>query len=663
MKKKSSDKLKAILAVDTGGTFTDFFLRTAQGIRIHKVLSTPKDPSRAILQGIRKLGVAGTGLVHGSTVATNAFLERKGAKVALITTEGFEDLIEIGRQNRPVLYDLAAKRTPSLISRARRFGIRERTNARGRVEQSPSKKDLRVMVKKIKRSRCDSVAVCLLFSYANGKNEKTIQRSLRRLKKNISVSSEICPEYREYERTSTTCINAYVAPIMSHYLQSLRKKIHGPVRIMQSNGGALSLQEASQEPIRTLLSGPAGGALGAFRWARAAGLNKIISLDMGGTSTDMSLIDGALELTSESSLGGFPIKTPMLRIHTIGAGGGSLAWVDQGGALRVGPQSAGAEPGPVCYGRGGKEVTLSDAHFFLGRLPSKHFLGGTLILKEENLSNLLKQISRKLKVSLEELAQGILTVANANMSRALRVLSLERGLDPREFTLVPFGGAGPLHACELADSLGMNRVLVPQNPGVLSAMGMAHADWVRDYVQTVLWDEGHASSAQIKTQLNRLKRRAWNDARREGFSPGQVQFISQLDVRYRGQSYELTVPATKDWIRDFVAAHRRQYGFQHQREREIVNLRLQARVPLPHAPFQKSVGKTRSKPVPVDRSPLYSEGKWIQAPLFIREKLQGGHRIEGPAIVSEFSATTYLHPRWSLEVDIFGNLQMTRKKI
>lgn len=648
----------AILAVDTGGTFTDFYLRTRAGVRIHKVLSTPGDPSRAIRRGIRELRAEGISLVHGSTVATNAFLERKGAKVALITTEGFEDVLHIGRQNRPSLYDLSVHRPIPLVPPALRFGLKERLNARGGVEIPLSENSLRALRKKIKHTGIDSIAVCLMFSYTNPRHEKKVRTQLKNLKKNLSVSSEICPEYREYERTSTTCINAYVAPVMNRYLGKLHRKIQSPVRIMQSNGGSLSIREAADQSVRTLLSGPAGGALGAFQWGQRAGIRKIISFDMGGTSTDLSLMDGALELTTESRLGGLPVKTPMIRIDTIGAGGGSLAWVDQGGALRVGPQSAGAEPGPICYGRGGEAMTITDAHVYLGRLPPQYFLGGKMTLKYEKISLYLKELSKKLKLSSKATAEGIIAVANANMARALRVLSLERGYDPRAFTLIPFGGAGGLHACELAEILGMRRVLVPKHPGILSAYGMAGADWVRDYVQTVLWGEGESTPSRLNRLFSNLKNHAWEEAKREGFSKNWVGFQTQLDVRFRGQSFELSVPATRQWAQAFLKAHRRRYGFVHHGEMEIVNLRLQARVRLwTDASRPKTAGK-KQKPFPAGQTRLLWKNQRREIPVYLREQLGVGHRFRGPAVVAEFSATTFIPPEWELEVDPWRNLKL-----
>ncbi len=651
-----------LVAIDTGGTFTDFFLLTKEGPRTHKVLSTPQDPSIAIRRGLKELRLPKKfRIVHGSTVATNAFLERKGARVGLVTTAGFEDVLEIGRQNRPALYDFNTHRNSALVSARHRYGIHEKVAATGKILQRISPKEIQMILKKLRRAPLDSIAVCLLFSYANPGHEKILKKALKPLGRFISVSSDISPEYREYERTSTTCLNAYVAPKMSGYLENLRKKVPQKIRIMQSNGGSLSLGEAVKEAVRTLLSGPAGGALGTFAVAKRAEVTRVLSLDMGGTSTDMSLIDGELELTTETQLEGIPIRAPMIRIDTIGAGGGSLAWRDQGGALRVGPQSAGADPGPICYGKGGRKISLTDAHVFLGRIPPKFFLGGKMALIPEKIFAALSALAKQFRLSKESLAHGIITVANANMARALRVLSVERGHDPRRFTLVPFGGAGPLHACELAQTLGIPQVLIPPDPGILSAFGMAHADWVRDYVQTVLLRESQAGLARLNNFLHRLKKNAESDAKREGFTPREIQYRAELDLRYQGQSYELTIPFGPRFQQNFAKAHRKKFGFIHPRHPvEVVNVRLQARVILEKiklSPVAKV--KRRTQVRPVARQKLFWNFKSYDAAIYRREDLFPGIQIKGPAIIPEFSATTFLPPGWKLNCDEHFNLLLT----
>lgn len=663
MPSPSSRSSKSLLAVDTGGTFTDFYLVTPKGIHTHKVLSTPKDPAQAIFRGMKDMGLGENfEMVHGSTVATNAFLERKGAKVALITTAGFEDLIEIGRQNRPHLYELEPHRAPALVPRKNRYGLKERLDAKGKTLVAPLKKDLEELIKKIKKSGCEAVAVALLFSFRQAKHEHLLGEALEKLGLSLSLSSQICPEYREYERSSTTTLNAYVSPIMARYLGRLEEKLPGQVRVMQSNGGALNLQEASGEAVRTLLSGPAGGALGALQVGREVGLEKLITLDMGGTSTDMTLIDGDLEYTTEASLSGLPIKTPMIRIDTIGAGGGSLAWRDAGGSLRVGPQSAGADPGPICYGRGGKQVTLTDAHVFLGRIPPHRFLGGQMNLAPADIEGPLKKLAKALRLDPAPTAQGILTVANANMARALRVLSLERGYDPREFGLLCFGGAGALHACALAEALGIGRILIPKEPGILSAFGMARADWLRDYVKTLLWPVQAGTFERLKKSLHRLEKQAASDAKSQGFTPQGLRLQAMVDLRFKGQSYELTVPLKQNFSQAFLKLHRKRYGFNHQRDLEIVNLRLQARHPLPLSHIKDEEKLFGKKSAASEPSRCFYENRWLTLPVYSRKDLAPNSTHSGPAIITEFSATTFVAPAWKFKVHSTGHLIIWRPK-
>lgn len=640
-----------VIAVDTGGTFTDFYVRDARGIRTHKVLSTPQDPSLAILQGLEELKLKNFEMIHGSTVATNALLERKGARVALITTEGFEDILEIGRQNRNELYELQARRSEPLVPKRHRWGIHERILATGAVLEKLDLAQLKKFRQKITRNKIESLAVCLLFSYANPQHEQQIQKALASLGLPISLSSEICPEYREYERSSTTCLNAYVSPIMNRYLKRLAKRMPR-LRVMQSNGGSLSAREAGHESVRTLLSGPAGGALGALRCARRAGITRVIGFDMGGTSTDLCLIDKDLELSTESELAGYPVKTPMLAIHSIGAGGGSLAWIDAGGALRVGPHSAGADPGPIAYGRGGKILTLTDAHLFLGRIPPRLFLGGRLSLQIQKLRRPFLKLAKQLRLTPEKSAEGMIEVANAHMARALRIISLNRGKDPRDFTLLSFGGAGGLHACELAEALGMRKILVPPHPGVLSAYGMAYADWTRDYVRTVM----RVPLREHPKIFLQLKIRAQRDAHRAGIPPRQLQLETQLDLRYRGQSYEITVPQSLGFKKVFISEHRRRYGFIHpNHEIEIVNLRLQARRPDFSTFATEPTPQVHALP-PEPKQTLYWQGKTYLAPVLRREALRPGQLFSGPALLAEASATTFVAPGWRGKVDARGHV-------
>lgn len=658
----------SLIAVDTGGTFTDFFVILGSPLRpqvkIHKVLSTPKDPSQAILQGLKDLGFKTRAkeklkIIHGSTVATNAFLEGKGARVVLVTTAGFEDVLEIGRQNRGQLYALHPRKAKPMVPASRRLGVLERLNADGSVTLKLSPGELTKLKQKIKTLKPEAIAVCLLHAYANPIYEKQIAKALSGLKIPLSLSHEICPEYREFERSATTCLNAYVTPIMANYLKRLKTKLPHPIQIMQSNGGTLSTREASEQALCTLLSGPAGGALGAATVTKQAGLKRAITLDMGGTSTDLALINDGLEYTTMGTLQDIPIKTPMIRIDTIGAGGGSLAWVDSGGALRVGPKSAGAVPGPLCYNQGGTQLTLTDAHVYLGRLPSKYFLGGQMELKPQKILAPLKKLSRRLQLSMEETAQGIITVANHHMLRALRVLSLERGLDPRDFSLIPFGGAGALHACELAELLEIPQVLVPHHPGILSAYGMAHAPWRRDWVKTLLWRAEKNTYAKLKTQTKALLKQAHDQAKAAGIKSKDLNSRASLDLRYQGQSFEINTALTLNYLKDFAKKHQQRYGFTHDQPVEIVNLRLQVET---RASTKDAIPKkpTPRKPNPISTQTLHYQGKTYTAGLYLRESFKAGDKILGPAIIAELSATTLLPPHWSLSVDTHRNLRLKR---
>ncbi|MBI3731965.1 MAG: hydantoinase/oxoprolinase family protein, partial [Chloroflexi bacterium] len=460
-----------LLGVDIGGTFTDFVLLRNDQLVIHKLLSTPDDPSRALLEGVRDLRLASDGeIIHGSTVATNALLERKGARTALLTTRGFADVIEIGRQNRLRLYDFAQSKPAPFVPPEWRFEVAERLDEQGRVLLPIDANDLNALGERLIAEQIESLAVCFLFSFLNPAHERAVRAALQI--PYLSLSSDVLPEYREYERVSTTVINAYVAPIVARYVEQLEHGLAGRrLRMMQSNGGSIRATTAKSVAARTALSGPAGGVVGAFAAAQLAGFDQIITFDMGGTSTDVSLCAGEPLETSEGSIAGFPLRLPMLDIHTVGAGGGSLARVDAGGALRVGPESAGAKPGPACYGRGGAHVTVTDANLLLGRLAPGKFLGGRMRLDVPAAEAATDRLAQAMDCDRLTAAAGVVRVVNATMERAIRRVSIERGFDPREFTLVAFGGAGPMHACALAAALNIPRVLVPRHPGVLSALG------------------------------------------------------------------------------------------------------------------------------------------------------------------------------------------------
>jgi len=512
----------ALLAVDTGGTFTDLVLLREGQIRTLKVSSTPEDPSQAVLDGILKIfGITDVAsskddpftLLHGSTVATNTLLERRGAKVLLVTNRGFEDVIEIGRQNRPQLYALVGHRLPPLVMRDDRVGISGRIGPQGEEIEPLDLEELATLTVRIKEHNAEAVAISLLHSYANDAHEQIVAEAVGDIGLPLSVSADLVPEFREYERTSTTVVNAYVAPIMSNYLGRISKEAGATrVRIMGSNGGVLPVERARKEPVHTVLSGPAGGVIGALTWAKRSGRERIISFDMGGTSTDVSLCPGHPLRTREFEIAGQPTAIPVLDIHTVGAGGGSLARVDAGGALRVGPQSAGAEPGPICYGRGGSRVTVTDAHVWLGRLPASSFLGGSETLDRDAIRDPLGVLAAALGASLEETAEGILAVADTAMERALRVISVERGYDPEDFTIVAFGGAGGLHVTELIDRLGAREALIPPDPGLLSAYGMLASPVTRETARTVLQATDDSGAGDyIDDVLAGLALQAWTE--------------------------------------------------------------------------------------------------------------------------------------------------------
>ncbi|HRW92555.1 MAG TPA: hydantoinase/oxoprolinase family protein [Thermotogota bacterium] len=655
------------LSADTGGTFTDFVAFHENTVRVLKVLSTPQNPAQAVLDGFSHFDFPRITLVHGSTVATNAILERKGARTALVTNRGFEDVIEIARQTRDELYALAPRRSPQLVPRERRFGIAGRIGCDGTQVEPLCAEEVLRLAQQIRQIGAESVAVCLLFSFANPSHELRVEKLLREVLGatwSISLSHQVMAEFREFERTSTTLVNAFVQPVMQRYLQQID---HAPAKqrlvIMQSNGGRISAATAMREPVRTILSGPAGGVVGAFDVARRAGFDKIITFDMGGTSTDVSLINGSLPLSVESRVAGHPLKVPMIEIHTVGAGGGSIARFDEGGALVVGPESAGADPGPICYGKG-EQITVTDANLFLGRLVHDFFLGGEMQLHRERITPFFQGLARKAGLAPLPLAQGICQVANATMERALRVISVERGFDPGEFSLVSFGGAGGMHALFLASLLGIPRVIVPRNPGLLSALGMLVADVIRDYSQTVMatapvfpeWLEG---------LFQPLEERARQDVQDEGIPPDQVRLERFLDMRYKGQSFELIVPLQKDVEHAFHEMHHQRYGYQNPgRSVEIVNVRLRA-TGTPEKPVlcpAPSLARTSWQDARMGSRPVCFSESFQPTPLLRRDLLHPGHAFEGPAIVVEYSSTLVIPPGWKVLVDPWENLLLSREE-
>ncbi len=654
------------VGVDTGGTFTDLVLLQEGKIRVHKILSTPDDPSQAILQGLANLRVAENlhALVHGSTVATNAVLERKGVRTGLITTAGFRDVLEIGRQTRPKLYDLRVQKEPPLVPRALRFEVIERLNELGEVLIPLDETSLKAAIEQLLEANVEAIAICLLFSFANAAHERKLAGEARAAGFYVSASYEVLPEFREYERASTVVLNAYVGPLIDRYLARLEESLprHTSLRIMQSNGGSISNATARREAARTLLSGPAAGVVGAAFVAEASGFKRAITLDIGGTSTDVALFDGAIVETTDGKIGGYPIKLPMIDINTVGAGGGSIAWFDLGGALRVGPGSAGAVPGPAAYGRGGTEPTVTDANVVLGRLIPEAFLGGSMSLDAAQAHKAVAAIAERLGASPEQAALGIIRIVNANMEAAIRVISVERGFDPRNFILVAFGGAGPLHACELAAALQIPKVLIPATPGVLSALGMLVADIIKDYVRTIMIPAEEAQD-RVEMVFAELEQQGQADLAREGFAPEQVTLERFLDLRYVGQSYEIVVPfdaEVTEAVANFHAAHERRFGYNNPRERvQVVNVRVKAHSSPARPVLEKIDAGTHKTLTPKAFRPVIFNpaGATPQdTAVYARGELMPGLSFAGPAIVTQYDTTTVLPPGWLAEIDAYGNI-------
>ena len=687
---------KSIVGIDVGGTFTDIAVLTDGRLEVHKLPSTPSDPSIGILQGVaeacpellpqgasdpdyhvgvgRWMGDSGADFVHGSTVATNALLEGKGGRTALVTTLGFEDVLEIGRQNRAELYNLELERPPALAPWELRFGLPERVDHEGTIVEDLSPEAIQTLVGLLKEAKVDGVAVSFLFSFLNPAHEEAVLEALRTLpnKPFISISSRVLPEFREYERTSTVVVNSYVGHVMQRYLDGLENALGQGLRIMQSSGGSITARLAAEQPVRTILSGPAGGVVGAFYTGMQAGYPDIITLDMGGTSTDVSLCPGRIKETNTSNVGGYPISVPMIDIHTVGAGGGSIARVDGGGALVVGPQSAGADPGPACYGKG-DQVTVTDANLVLGRLRPDQFLGGRMTLDLARAEDLISSLASGMSASMIEAAAGIIRVVNSNMERAIRAISLERGYDPRRFTLVPFGGAGPMHSCELAQELGIPRVLVPTRPGILSALGVAIADVVKDYSRTVMLRGDDASRERLDEEFGGMEGLAREELEQEGLPVDRMTPRRFLDVRYVGQSFELTIDypsatrrSSSSGLRRTIAdrfyhAHMQRFGYADRKEPvEIVSLRLKLALeldkpqvtPAQAQPPDPSAAQAGEAQVVFDREP-------VATPLYQRERLETGNLITGPAIVLQMDTTIVVPPGWAGTVDPYGNLLLS----
>ncbi len=651
------------LGVDVGGTFTDLVALSEGLLVTAKVPSTPRDQSEGVMNaiGAAEVEAASIGaLAHGMTVATNALLERRGARTALVTTEGFRDVLEIARQNRPSLYDLAQDRPPPLVPRDLRFTVKERMGPEGEIEPL-DEGSLGRTVEALEECGVEAVAVCLLFAFAHPAHERRVGEALRRALPDVhvSLSSEVLPEFREYERFSTTAADAYLGPKLAAYLKNLADKaahagVPAPL-IMQSSGGVVPVEDAANDAAGCVLSGPAGGVVGAAHVGSLGGYGDLLTFDMGGTSTDVApIIGGEAQTTTETVVAGVPIKLPMVDVHTVSAGGGSVAWADAGGALRVGPHSAGAEPGPAGYGKGGEEPAVTDANLFLGYLKDGAELGGEVTLRRDLSERALVSLGEGLGLDAEETALGIVRVANAEMVRALRVISVERGLDPREFALLAFGGAGGMHACSLAEELGMETVIVPRAGGVLSALGLAISDLRRDYVRPYLVPLNDADAEELERKYRDMANAAADDL--EG--PEQHR---RADLRYGGQSFELTVDADDPGELEarFHAAHEGRYGYKMPDEPvELVNLRLVATVPV-EKPGLDEPGP--SGEAGAGRREANFDGGWREVPVFDREKMGKGSEVEGPAIVEFKESTCVVRPGWGGTVDGVGNLILEKR--
>jgi N-methylhydantoinase A len=660
MPSASPDTLR--VAIDSGGTFTDCVWLEAGTLRILKLFSTPADPSQAIASAVNKIAGEGKNVtvLHGTTVGTNTLLQRKGARVAFVTTSGFEDSIEIGRQNRPRLYDFFFEKDPPLAPAELRFGVPERTSAEGTILQEPTPEALERLVLEIAATKPQAIALSLLFSFANPQNERAVAEALKRLEIPLSISHQILPEFREYERASTVLVNAYLQPVMQQYLERLERQANAQNRsrvfVMQSSGGITALATAASQPVRTVLSGPAGGVVGASEVARLSGLERIITFDMGGTSTDVALVDGSPTTTNEAEVAGLPIRVPVLDIHTVGAGGGSLARFDLGGALRVGPESAGADPGPICYGKG-ERPTVTDANLLLGRLPADQFLGGEFKLDVTRTRELVRKWLKEngSRLSLEGFAAGVIRVVNANMEKAIRVVSVERGHDPRRFALVAFGGAGAMHACELAQALRIPRVLVPASPGALSALGILISDVVKDRSRTVLLRGRELPRRQMEQVFSELQREVAAELKSEQWN-GKANYEPGADLRYRGQGYEISLAYGHDLLERFHSEHKRRYGYSSpEREIEVVTLRMRGRVraaeKIERLKIQQETGKLKT-----GSAQVWFNGRKVTTQILPRSELRPRKSYKGPAIVTEYSATTVVPPGMRFIVDRAGSL-------
>ena len=671
-----------MVGVDVGGTFTDFFAfdDSTDRIVLHKVASTPGNPAQAVIEGLRELAAQHaidlnqvTRLSHGTTVATNALIQRRGGKVALVVTEGFRDLIEIGRQIRPHVFSLQQDYPAPLVPRELRFEAPERITADGKATRALTAESLPPLIAAIGDGKPDACAVCLLFSFLNPAHEAMLRDALATAYPDmyLSISSEVQPEFREYERLSTTVLNAYLQPVIDRYLRDFAEGVGkaapaAALGINQSSGGLMSVARARRMPIRTALSGPAAGAVGAIHMARLSGVPDVISLDMGGTSADVALIrDYSAGTTFNKWIEGYPARLASLDINAVGAGGGSIAWFDRDGLMKMGPQSAGALPGPACYGRGGEDATVTDANLVLGRLSPRGLLGGGMALDEGLARKAIAPLAERLGFSIERTAHGMLGIVVANMVRAIRAVSVERGHDPRAFALLPFGGAGPLHATDVAKSLGIRRCLVPFAPGILCAQGLIVSDLRETFVRTAVTPLSEGRMANVAAHVSELKRlaRDWFDAESVGLADRHIDIA--VDLRYVGQNFELAIPIgdaeplpkADDITQRFFAEHERAYGFHNPADHvEIVNFRLLAVGKLRQPVARPSEPRNGSLAGSTSRNVWFSAERSDDTPVYDRATLSPGSTIQGPAVIEQLDATTLLFPGDRAVVDPYLNL-------
>jgi len=662
-----------LLGIDTGGTFTDFVLFDGYGFTIHKVLSTPQAPEQAILQGIDELGLDKTqlSLIHGSTVATNAVLEGKGVRTAFITNYGLRDMLTIGRQARRELYNLQPGPIMPPVPRELCLETGGRLGADGNLIEPLTEEALLVLKSQITTLAPRAVAINLLFSFLDDRLEKAIE-SIIPDGIFVSRSSAVLPEYKEYERGITTWLNAWIGPIVERYLSRLAARLAtSRISIMQSSGGTMTTDHAGKMAVHMLLSGPAGGMAGAKYIADIAGHHRLLTLDMGGTSTDVAMIDGDLRLTNEGRIGHYPVGIPMVDLHTIGAGGGSIATIDSGNVLQVGPQSAGADPGPACYGRGGEHATVTDAHLILGRLRAGAFLGGHMRLDIAAAHKVIEKLSANIGVSVEDTAMGILRIVNTHMAQALRVISVQRGYDPRDFTLVSFGGAGGLHLCELADALDMKHAIIPLHGGVLSALGMLVAPRARQLSHTVTGLLADFSVFQLEIKFDELERLGREALIAEGVTENLITVQRSLDLRYRGQSYTLNIPwhDMEQSTHDFHQSHQARYGHCLELPIEVVNIRIGVEGPgsrINMSPISSTETNLRAAGahIPDPNVPVKVQLYNVEGDTWVYERnyLERGQVISGPALITETTSTSYIAPGWQCRVDDFGNLLVDKNQ-